>query len=415
MLAQPDSPPSHLCVSSRMKFEKPSFGLYHRSHGDGSHLHLPHLPSKLSKSLATIRSRRQFKGGEGITNLVNIRESDSRTCGVRHNKYWLYTICAVRGRAFPWMPMLTYSLYSILVICLAPVVNPDYRTSTTLKALVTPVNTVGLSLFLLLGFRTNSSYDRWWEGRKVWDAMTSKAQDMGRLVVARMKDKAHGCEVLRWTIAFCVAAKKVLRYEQDFSELEPILPPEDILALEQAENKTGMIILKLSRLVADADERKIIPASTNNDMEGILRGFNADINACKRILGTPMPLAYIVHLRAFLLLWLALLPFVFVVTMDYWAIPVCIVIGYELLGFEDIGVEIESPFGNDFNDLPLDQITDELLAHLAEYLHHLERPDAGEAPDPKKQAPLPAQIEGLDVKCLDQQGGFATSADAMGV
>ena len=99
-----------------------------------------------------------------------------------------------------------------------------------------------------------------------------------------------------------------------------------------------------------------------------------------------------------MVLWLLGLPFAFVVTLGWWSIIVCTVVGYgkqvpidlatlkiqlnlhlphaaqkadlyhgsmtcidlslaELLGFETIGVEIENPFGRDYNDLPLDMVS----------------------------------------------------------
>ena len=68
--------------------------------------------------------------------------------------------------------------------------------------------------------------------------------------------------------------------------------------------------------------------------------------------------------RSFLVLWLAAIPFVFVASLQWLTIGFCVIVGYALLGFESFGVEIESPFGHDFNDLPLDKISDGIKANL---------------------------------------------------
>jgi predicted membrane chloride channel (bestrophin family) len=62
-------------------------------------------------------------------------------------------------------------------------------------------------------FRTNSCYDRWWEGRKLWDAITHKCLDMGRVSQAWVapKDPSAASEMVRLTIGFSVVAKKYLR------------------------------------------------------------------------------------------------------------------------------------------------------------------------------------------------------------
>lgn len=82
-------------------------------------------------------------------------------------------------------------------------------------------------------------------------------------------------------------------------------------------------------------------------MDTEVRNLLSALGSCSRLKHTPIPLAYVIHLRSFLVLWLGALPFIFAPEMHWWAIGVCIVVGYQLLGFEEIGVEIESPFGTD--------------------------------------------------------------------
>lgn len=95
--------------------------------------------------------------------------------------------------------------------------------------------------------------------------------------------------------------------------------------------------------------------------------FEDQLGACERILKTKLPFAYIVHLRTFLVLWLLALPFVLVDLVQWGTIPVALAIMYALVGLEQIGVEIENPFGHDCNDLPLDSITDDtIMANLLE-------------------------------------------------
>jgi putative membrane protein len=87
-----------------------------------------------------------------------------------------------------------------------------------------------------------------------------------------------------------------------------------------------------------------------------------------------MPFAYIVQLRFFLVIWLLALPFALVGKVHWGAIPVCMAIHFALVGLEMIGVEIENPFGHDYNDLPLDSITDDTIcANLMELLQRHEQ------------------------------------------
>jgi len=98
---------------------------------------------------------------------------------------------------------------------------------------------------------------------------------------------------------------------------------------------------------------------------------------CERILKTPIPFAYAVHIKHFLVLYLLSMPFVLVGKMGWYAVPVTMVISFALSGVEEAGVEIEDPFGYDPNDLPLESIcaaVERDAARLAE-LGHPARPD----------------------------------------
>ena len=79
------------------------------------------------------------------------------------------------------------------------------------------------------------------------------------------------------------------------------------------------------------------------------------IGACERIHRTPLPFAYMVHLRRALLIFCYTLPFALVQTFEWATVVVCFLVSYVFLGIEEIGVEIEDPFGCDANDLPLEQ------------------------------------------------------------
>jgi putative membrane protein len=80
------------------------------------------------------------------------------------------------------------------------------------------------------------------------------------------------------------------------------------------------------------------------------------LGACERIQKTPLPFAYVVHLRRALVLYCLTLPFALVEPFGWSTVIYALMIAYILFGIEEIGVEIENPFGTDYNDLPLEQI-----------------------------------------------------------
>ena len=91
-------------------------------------------------------------------------------------------------------------------------------------------------------------------------------------------------------------------------------------------------------------------------MQKLLDMLVDNLGACERILKTPMPLAYAIHLKQLLLLYCFLLPFQIVANLHWWTGLISALLSFTLLGIEAIGLEIENPFGYDENDLPLDAI-----------------------------------------------------------
>ncbi|KAK9902842.1 hypothetical protein WJX75_008328 [Coccomyxa subellipsoidea] len=324
------------------------------------------------------------KGGEGVQRMVEAREHGTGLTA----KYWAF-IFSLSGRALPVWPLVLYMVYSAVVTTLVILFVPNYQNLTELKALQFPIQTLGLALFLLLTFRTNSSYDRWWEGRKLWDGINSKCLDIQRMALGWVapKDRDSASQLIRYTIAFTVAGKKYLRSEAGYEELRGILSDAELDELSSSHNIPFHVILRLTEITNTAS--KVLPPAVANGLDGVVRGMAQDLNSCMRIFTTPMPFAYIVHLRSFMVLWLMGLPFAFVVSLSWWNLIVCAVVGYELLGFEEIGIEIEAPFGYDYNDIPVDKITGDLFKQLANSLTALGATEAHPGPPAPPPHPSP--------------------------
>ncbi|BDA51165.1 UPF0187 protein YneE [Coccomyxa sp. Obi] len=316
------------------------------------------------------------KGGEGVQRMVEAREHGKGLSA----KYWAF-IFSLSGRALPVWPLFFYTMYCAVVTAIIILLVPNYQNLVELKALQFPIQTLGLALFLLLTFRTNSSYDRWWEGRKLWDGINSKCLDMQRMALGWVapKDRDSASQLIRYTIAFTVAGKKYLRNESGYEELRGILSDAELHELASSHNIPFHVILRLTEIANTAS--KVLPPALANGLDGVIRGLAQDLNSCMRIFTTPMPFAYIVHLRSFMVLWLLGLPFAFVVSLSWWNLIVCVVVGYELLGFEEIGIEIEAPFGYDYNDIPVDKITGDLFKQLANSLKALGATEQHPGPD----------------------------------
>jgi putative membrane protein len=92
------------------------------------------------------------------------------------------------------------------------------------------------------------------------------------------------------------------------------------------------------------------------------------LGSCERILKTPMPLAYSIHLKQLLLIYCLSLPFQMVNDFLWFTGPIVALISFTLFGIEEIGSEIENPFGYDANDLPLDSICATMLRNIEDLI-----------------------------------------------
>jgi len=228
---------------------------------------------------------------------------------------------------------------------------------------------IGVALGLLLVFRTNASYDRFWEGRKQWGAIVNETRNVARLAsVLLEKDPETVARIVRWTIAFAWATMFHLRGQKNLGPGKSSLPNADVGAVEAAQHPPLAVAREISAAIADAQTRGLITDIQQMALDGNVKELVDYLGACERIRGTPLPFAYVVHLRRALLLYCLTLPFALLPVFGYGTILGVAAISYTLLGIEEIGVEIEDPFGTDDNDLPLDQICSNIDRNLRAFL-----------------------------------------------
>ncbi|NJL88699.1 MAG: hypothetical protein HC916_02005 [Coleofasciculaceae cyanobacterium SM2_1_6] len=257
-------------------------------------------------------------------------------------------IPAVRIRVF-WCGMFGFFI-SILYLYNLPVSHP---------ILGTLIPTIVLGLLLV--FRTNTAYDRFWEGRRLWGTMNNNIRNLSRQIwvsVATVSPEAQAQKVImmRLLIAFTIATKLQLRDEPINEELRALLPESKIVQLQDISHPPLGIAFWIGDYLQQQYQNKAINAHQLETMQQLLSSLVDCLGGCERILRTPIPLAYVIHLKQLLLIYCLLLPFQLVQSLHLLTGLVVALISFTLLGIEEIGVEIENPFGYDANDLPLDRM-----------------------------------------------------------
>lgn len=234
-------------------------------------------------------------------------------------------------------------------------------------------------LGLLLVFRTNTAYERFWEGRKAWGSIVNNTRNLARSIwVAIVEtDPLHRYEkeqALKLLIAFAVATKLHLRSQPVDDRLAKLVSPLQFSKLQTIANPPLEIAFWISDYLQAKQEQGQISLYQMTQLQTLLNNLVDMLGTCERILRTPMPLAYAIHLKQLLLLYCLLLPFQVVDELKWWTAPAIGLVSFTLFGIEAIGVEIENPFGIDPNDLPLDAICDTIDRNIDDLIsiepHH---------------------------------------------
>lgn len=220
---------------------------------------------------------------------------------------------------------------------------------------------VGAALGLLLVFRTNSSYDRFWEGRKLWGGIVNETRNLMRSSSTFLAAEPQTVRtIVLWTIAFPWSAMSRLRGRRDISWSPQDLPADQVEQVVNADHPPLAICRRITALLEEARQRGVIDSIQLGYIDQNTQLLMDYLGGCERIHSTPMPYAYAVHLRRAMIFYCFTLPFALVPRFG-WDTPLAVLItSYIFFGIEEIGVEIEDPFGEDENDLPLERICESI-------------------------------------------------------
>ncbi len=246
-----------------------------------------------------------------------------------------------------------------------------YRVPVSAKVLGGVIPSIVLGLLLV--FRTNTAYERFWEGRKAWGSIVNNIRNLSRLILVAIgeNDPMHRYEkeqILKLLVAFAVSTKLHLRSQPVNDRLADLVSPLQFAKLQQMNNPPLEIVFWISDYLQAQQEQGQISLYQMNELQNTLNGLVDNLGACERILRTPMPLAYAIHLKQLLLIYCVLLPFQIIDDLKWWTAIATALVSFTLFGIEAIGVEIENPFGTDPNDLPLDAICNTIDRNITDLI-----------------------------------------------
>ena len=252
--------------------------------------------------------------------------------------------------------ILTIGVYSAAVAYLL-LIHFRLAENNDLKNISLMHSLLGFVISMLLVFRTNTAYDRWWEGRKQWGSLMNNSRNLalkiGGLLGRELAEEREFFEKMIPNYAFSLKNHLRNHYNPDEFENTAFLTKEDLKIGEHIPNQIAAAMFNKTIELQKAG--MILPEHTillNNQLES----FTDICGACERIKNTPIPLSYSSFIKKFIFTYCLTLPIGYAFSLHFLVIPFVMFVFYILASLEVIAEEIEDPFGEDSNDLPIERI-----------------------------------------------------------
>lgn len=224
---------------------------------------------------------------------------------------------------------------------------------------------LGFVISLLLVFRTNTAYERWWEGRRLLGSLVNNSRNLAMKFNALLPENdIENRNFYRLIIIeYAFSMKRHLLGSQHDS-----VNFISTYAISDKLHKPNILANMLLKKVNELYVNKIISGEQLLFLNNEISALTDICGACERIKTTPIPFSYSVFIKKFIFFYVMTLPFGYVFTLGYLAIPVVVFVFYVLASLEIIAEEIENPFGTDANDLPVTQICKNIQKHVSELI-----------------------------------------------
>ena len=245
-----------------------------------------------------------------------------------------------------------------------------------------PLSILGGALGIIVGFRNNSSYGRWWEARILWGSIVNNTRSLARQIVSvtepQSEDEREEIEEMRrrivyYQIAYVHALRQQLRGLEPWEEMRRILPQE-WASLEGQRNVPLELQRRTGVCLKQCRDRRWLDALHWANMDTSLNDLADAQGGAERIKATPMPKQYDYYPHLFVRIYCLLLPLAMVSTLGIFTPLGSTLVGWLFLALDKIGTDLQDPFTNDSYDIPLTSICTTIETNLRQLLGETELP-----------------------------------------
>lgn len=240
-----------------------------------------------------------------------------------------------------------------------------------------PLGLLGSALAIIVGLRNNGAYARWWEARTLWGSAVNNSRSLARGALSMLRGEGSGAfasALVHVQIAWAHALRLALWRQEPWNELGRSLPPETLARVRGATNVPTALQAELGRLLAEAYRRGTLDEVRLAALDRTLCDLADAQGGLERIKNTPMPRQFAHFPRVFIPAYCLLLPVGLVHDLGAMTPIGSTVIGFAFYVLDQIGRDLEDPFGGTVHDVPMAAITRTIEVDLRQMLGEHEAP-----------------------------------------
>jgi putative membrane protein len=268
--------------------------------------------------------------------------------------------------------VLLVAVYTLFIVLL----HSQFKLTNMEIPLAVPM-IMGTVISLLLAFRSNQAYDRWWEARTIWGAIVNDSRSLSRQILSFIDDREDTVlfreKLVRRQIAWCYALSQSLRGLDAKEGLERLLSKRE-LAFVSKYTSVPMALLELhARDLNYALKEEWLNEYQQVELDRTISRLCDAMGKCERIKNTVFPATYSLYIHFSMNFFILLLPFALIQNFGVLAIPMVVAIAASFLLIEKMAIHLQDPFDNKPTDTPMTAISRNIERDLKQMLndHHI--------------------------------------------
>ncbi len=281
-------------------------------------------------------------------------------------------------KKIPWQYVVGKIKYEVIIVLAYSTLIGIWHHELDINHISIPLSIpaiLGTIISLLLAFRSNQAYDRWWEARIVWGAIVNDSRTLMRQLQSFIKDPDYSVETSQFIerfgnrqIAWVYSLGRSLRGLNPMSGNEDLVSKEDNVWLQKHANVPNAILSLHGRDIRFALQSKMINKYQQIELDKTVTNLCDSMGKCERIKKTIFPTTYSLYIHFALYLFIILLPFGLTQSLGFIQVPLVVAISSTFLLIEKMAIYLQDPFENKPTDTPVTTIAQTIERDLRQMM-----------------------------------------------